>query len=864
MQITSLGELKVEKKSFKHIEQKLEELTHSKWISLNEFQKQQQLSILLVKCIHEDEDKFLLRQVADFFEKVHQKKMCEQFTIYIFETFLNHYLKISAEENLKIRAKISGKNLPRSEYQSLFPIGMDKYYEGPHFVTAHASPDLDTMVSSFWGWVDAFSARVSLGCHFWNVPGGPPKGVVEKTMLFDQIFGSSFFELFSKDKTTLSLTAYDLFTKKGLKIVHPHFLLTELDDELQALVVTEKNGSYLSDWKGFDAENFRRITSAIFSIMRMFDASFQHQMIQAFSREQLSQADAKSIVRKALEKTFEDNEAFHDLPKKMKGQVHQFLSEVVGLKNGSKSTFEEFFIQMVGHGKIIKNVDLSAFNELYGNTIFSTHGQLIESRSKIMAVIDKAVILLNEIMELIRKVFASFKFALETKEKVFYQIDESVSSLSDLEEVKMRMGGHPFLTVSLHRDSNERFPLGVIYSHELQKKILGTVTCRDFTNRDETKIPSYLEVISGLDHHKMNLSSSSPMTLKIMDVQSANTLVALEAFKINDRYSLGGIDPNQIDSLMKEIDLKDASGIRVFQRYLQRKLNVKNESKGFIHPEREILEYYHFIFAILDDTDLLSKMTLIDLECLASLVNRLKSLQLGKEVEVVNFDHLDKNSPTFPKEAAAVLLQNPDLYSLYKTVYEKREKAVEIHLETILKTPVFPLFEDTKVQNGCARVGQKKLYSSNIKAFKKQKEGLCALWVDEAKSVVEKNPQIDLHLLMISTIASCEDVFKGSKAEYLHQDELWFYLPDNETAKMHFKLFLNQFKQNKMLVKHEKNLHFTIFGKNCAEYKSCIKESFLPCQIEEKNGPEGFIILSHDAGILNSRKTMISPFLPIL
>jgi hypothetical protein len=209
-------------------------------------------------------------------------------------------------------------------------------------------------------------------------------------------------------------------------------------------------------------------------------------------------------------------------------------------------------------------------------------------------------------------------------------------------------------------------------------------------------------------------------------------------------------------------------------------------------------------------------------------------------------------------------LQNPDLYSLYKTVYEKREKAVENHLEMILKTPIFPLFEDTKVQNGCARVGQKKLYSSNINAFKKQKESLCALWVEEAKSVVQKNPQIDLHLLMISTIASCEDVFKGSKAEYSHQDELWFYLPDTETAKMHLKLFLNQFKQNKMLVKHAKSLHFTVFGKNAAEYKSCIKESFLPCQIEEKKGLDGFIILSHDAGILNSRKTMISPFLPVL
>ncbi len=52
-------------------------------------------------------------------------------------------------------------------------------------------------------------------------------------------------------------------------------------------------------------------------------------------------------------------------------------------------------------------------------------------------------------------------------------------------------------------------PLGVVHSHDLHQTILGTVTLRDFCNREETKIPSYFEVISVIDHHKSNLQTCS-------------------------------------------------------------------------------------------------------------------------------------------------------------------------------------------------------------------------------------------------------------------------------------------------------------------------------------------------------------------
>ena len=47
-------------------------------------------------------------------------------------------------------------------------------------------------------------------------------------------------------------------------------------------------------------------------------------------------------------------------------------------------------------------------------------------------------------------------------------------------------------------------------------------------------IPSYLEVISVIDHHKSALNTFAPPVAIIADAQSCNTLVAQKAFEIND------------------------------------------------------------------------------------------------------------------------------------------------------------------------------------------------------------------------------------------------------------------------------------------------------------------------------------------
>jgi len=67
-----------------------------------------------------------------------------------------------------------------------------------------------------------------------------------------------------------------------------------------------------------------------------------------------------------------------------------------------------------------------------------------------------------------------------------------------------------------------------------------------------------------------------------------------------------------------------------------------------------------------------------------------------------------------------------------------------------------------------------------------------------------------------------------------------------------------------MMVKHASTLRIKACGKLAQELKVCFEESFLSCPIEIGKGGEDCVILYHDAGILNSRKSMISPFLPVV
>jgi hypothetical protein len=244
-------------------------------------------------------------------------------------------------------------------------------------------------------------------------------------------------------------------------------------------------------------------------------------------------------------------------------------------------------------------------------TLFDKEGHLSKNRPDIFRFLEIAIHHLHEAISKIEERLEKLDIALRTKLVVFDHHPTFVTTRSDVEEIRSKMGSYLSLTVA-YPDSGKFFPVGAIYAADLRKPTLGTVSLRDFCNPDEMTIPSYLAVISVIDHHKSELNTFTPPMALIADVQSCNTLVAGCAFAINDRYSLAGQTLEKIDEQIR----KATDSHRILQRLLKRREAAALCNASFyVHPDRETLEYLHFLYAILDDTDLLSKTSAADLEC---------------------------------------------------------------------------------------------------------------------------------------------------------------------------------------------------------------------------------------------------------
>ncbi|MBJ7449671.1 MAG: hypothetical protein JHC93_04860 [Parachlamydiales bacterium] len=139
-------------------------------------------------------------------------QLIKQFSFYHFshfEQWLNLESGLTEQQEMEIRAKIMGKFMPRDDYQIYFPIGCNRYYWGAHFVTAHPNPDLDTFVASFWGFADAFAAKVSKGLHIWNVPAAFSQ-VQPLANLLEDILGKGFVPTVAQSRPHLELVAEDV------------------------------------------------------------------------------------------------------------------------------------------------------------------------------------------------------------------------------------------------------------------------------------------------------------------------------------------------------------------------------------------------------------------------------------------------------------------------------------------------------------------------------------------------------------------------------------------------------------------------------------------------------------------------------
>jgi hypothetical protein len=776
---------------------------------------------LLDLILDEKEPCFLLPAVLEFVRRVDEAKILEHYTFTSFEIWLNQYSGLSFEENYAVRGKIAGKRVERGDYQALFPIGMGKVYEGSHFVTAHKSPDLDTTIASFWGWLDAFAARVSDGLHIWNLPDGPPPSQIEIEWIFRDLFGAAIFTHLPKTRTMLNLTGNDLMTQKGLQKKTVADSIAEVDHEVNqnAVVVVDEKGYFLGDWRATDVESVRQVIISLSSCLRWFENSLHLNLISVFAKPKLHLSDISAVLKELLALKLEGCEPALEFSSKQKGQVDNFMKRVLGMKKGLGSDFEDLAVVLSKLGEVPFGGVEGLIAKMKHAELFDSKGHLMDERPKIFTFLEGAIQSLHKAIVKIRARMEKLDVALKTKYEVFGRHPNTVTTRSDVEEIRNKMGQYSYLTV-VYPDGDQLYPVGVIQASDLRKQMLGTVSLRDFCNRDEMGIPPYLDVISVIDHHKSSLNTFAPPMAILSDAQSSNTLVAQKAFEIND---------------------------------------ANHKKPYFIQHEREYIEYLHFLYGIIDDTDLLSKVSAVDVQCVATLLNRLKSLATGKKTTIVKLDDLPRDRH-FPKKAAERILQNEDMYSLYRKVYQYREKEVEKNITLCAKGEMSNLFADTKEQNGCCRIGQTKIFAANLSHFKKQVGHIQYIWIHKAMKVQKEKPEIDLHIHMISTIVSAEEVYNGTVGKYKHDDELWIWIPNNEMGVEHLKRFLSSFQASPGLKNNPLEVEF--LGANADELSLIFKESFLDIPQKKSKKDLPIAVLRYKAGSLNSRKAMVSPFLP--
>jgi hypothetical protein len=835
---------------------------------LNDKQKSERVNHLLCELIEKAKPPcFLLPAVVDYIEQINVNKILESYAFFNFELWLNQFSHLSEEKNDGVRAKIAGKAIPRDEYQVLFPIGMGKQYPGSHFVTAHGSPDLDTTIASFWGWVDAFAARVAEGLHLWNIPGGAPSSQIEINLLFNQIFGDSVFDHLAKTRTTLALSGIDLMTQKGMlrKQTNESTLIMDHEHTQNAIILIDEKGFYLGDWQSYDVEDVRQVIMLLNNNLRWLGNHLHRKLIAFFAKENPCLEDLPSFVNTVTLTKLCDFQPAKEFTKDQHKYVQDYLTKVLGMQKGLDSTLEEFAKGMKNFGLFDFQEFVELIQSLHESSLFDFSGTLVEKRPPLFHYLENVIGRWDNAIQGIRSLVERLDIALNIKTDVFGYLPQYVSYRADVDEIKSKMGDHSYLTVTTTDKEGKLIPWGVVNAHDLHKPLLGTVTLRDFCNREETKIPSYFEIISVIDHHKSSLQTSSAPLVFITDSQSSNMICAELAFKINDRFSTGGMDgekiKKQIASLSK--DLSNPKSKRLMKRLLQKQLVWDEKNSFFIDPTREFVEYLHFLYGILDDTDLLTKVSQRDVESVVQLINRLKSLMLQQEVEVIALDDIPRDK-AFVQKAAARILQNPDLYSLYQKVYLAKEDAVEKNMIACAKRRSSTLFIDTKEQNGCARVGQTKIFSSNYPSFAKHVEALRRYWYDSALDFYRERTEIDLHLHMMSTISGAKDLFAGVKGDYKHQDELWIWIPFTEQSIEHLKEFLNAFRSSPQIQKNGFSIEF--YGDRAKGYQQIFTESFFsaPMRSIPENKKLSITVLKYKAGLINSRKAMISPYLPKL
>ena len=137
-----------------------------------------------------------------------------------------------------------------------------------------------------------------------------------------------------------------------------------------------------------------------------------------------------------------------------------------------------------------------------------------------------------------------------------------------------------------------------------------------------------------------------------------------------------------------------------------------------------------------------------------------------------------------------------------------------------------------------------------------------SIWYREAEKIYKTKPSYDFHLHYISTIAGADEVYRGHMGNWTHQDEMWIWIPSTEIAVEHLKNFLSSFRLCPAVINNPMEVEF--LGDNAKELKQIFEESFKPIPSKVVKEKLPIAVVRFKAGTINSRKALITPYLPRL
>lgn len=789
---------------------------------------QQEQFYCLCNAIHEWIKKqkapcFLLPKISSLIQSINQQQILESpFRFANFEMWLLLFSDLTEEEKQECRDKIAGLSIPRQAYQLLYPIEPGKLQTGAHITCAHQSPDLDTSVTSFWGWLDSFHARIGEGMHIWNLPGGT-LGRHDR-LIFDKILGEEGLSNFAKARNSLSPLAIDLLQREPMRLVTADAKLSKLtfSHYEDAIVVVDHEGYFLGQWQRKDLARVEAIFSLLSQTFTWIQRELFSRMVAFFTIEEPTKQDFDQLVQEIL--AIHPCDSALCIPSAPKKFLEETFVRLFGLPSKS-FTLSDFASSC--EKSIFSSITLQeALDHLRESTLFSEGQKISKASREIFSFIQATNIALEKAFSDLRSWCDRIEVGIIIKEEILNLPSHYISVKAELAEVERMLQKLGWVCAVYPEKSGKLVPVGVITKERLAKRCLGTAALRDFSSSQEIEISKHIDVISIVDHHKCHIHSHFAPVAHISNTQACATLV----------------------SELKHTLLRRAKTLAALQN-----------DEIWISSERIFLQNFALLLAILDDTDRLKKAGDRDLEAVASLLNEILALH-------------EKGSPPLPSHPLLKdVLEHPQIQELFSMLDQRRVACLREEITLASQEPRNndpSLFRDTKIQNRSSRVGQIKLLPQVSSHFMENAENLRLSWAKRAKAICQSQNHLCLHLQMISTLSddkSCQDC----------PDMLWIWCDGNERGYEHLTHFLRGFKASdaiekekawmKQNPKHKSALSVTVYAseKEAKPLKDLVFLNFLEddSRIIIHHAQEPHICISYRAGSINSRKSLISPYL---